>query len=465
MSGIRQSLSTIWVEFLSGTSIHGLKNTFAGQHGPVKKTLWFICFGVMVGILTYTTYNFFMKYFEYNFVTRTSVTYHSELEFPAVTLCNLHSFDKNNLNKSDPLVLEYVEHMYSQDVILNASDSKWRELVLNEEDLNMLGFGIHDMIIQGYLRNPLQTNVESKFSVTYRAPLQKCFTFNGRYSNGKYQNKPLKFQANSLLLLHLDTNFHRYAFGSVTAGFRLLVHHPDEPFHVHSPVTKLSPGYFHEINLFEKRYKYLSSPYNSYQNKDCLQVDKLNQGVSEDHFPYSHASCVVKSLTDFTQALCGCIIESLVHDNSSVVCTVAKRHSCVWQIWRGFHASSAAKFLDCKVPCSEIKYDYDLSSVLFTPGRRLHNRDSKTILYLKISFKDMMVTMTSHEPELDFKDIVSHLGGYMGFCLGASVLTLIELVELVLKCLKATKIHRHSLLNFTKAAPPTPGGTHEIHSV
>ncbi|XP_050418494.2 acid-sensing ion channel 1C-like [Patella vulgata] len=415
----------------------------------------------MVGTLMYTTCTFFMKYLEFNFVTRTSVTYHHELEFPAITLCSLNPFDKNkfkksniyNTNKADPRVADYVEHIRRGRRVINESYSKWIDLRPDETELNKLGFDINDMILNSLIKPGKSYNVKSEFSVTYPLPLQKCFTFNGRYWNKTYDHKPLKFKADTYLYLKLDTHTDRYAFNTWTIGVQLILHHPDDPFHNRSLSFVLSPGYLHRIQISEKRYKYLTSPYNSYQNQECVQVEKSNQGSGEYRPPYSYGDCIIKCLTNRTQSLCGCIIESLLHDSSSVFCTVAERHSCALRL------SRSPEFCDCKRPCFETKYDYELSSYTLTPDRW-----SPSTLFSTIEFKDMTITSVEHEPELDIGDIISHLGGYMGFCLGASVLTFIEMVEVVLKSLKAIRLHRQSTVNSPQISPPNPGENHEIDS-
>ncbi|KAK6194405.1 hypothetical protein SNE40_000043 [Patella caerulea] len=459
MAGIRHRLSTIWGEFLNETSLHGCKNTFAKQHGPLKRTLWFLCFGVMVGILVYTTVTFYLKYKEFNFVTKTSMRYHPEIEFPAVTICNLCRFyklknpDIDNFNKLDPLLMEYFNFLRSignASASFNPFDSKWQKLRLSSTDVNQLGLSIQEVVAFGDVKNQPLTNLESNFSITYRGPYEKCFTFNWRYSNQTHDEKPLMFQSAHELVLSLDTIQDRCYTNMLSRGFRLLLHHPDEPFHAHSPSTELASGHFHRMQVSKKEYQYLGSPYNSYQNQHCVQDSKRPKGSNEDPFPYSHASCVIECLTNRTQSLCGCVAEYLLHHNSSIFCTVTDRYSCSRDVWRSYFILKNTEVCDCKRPCSEIKYDYELSSM---PAKKDKTFDNK--IYLRISFKDMMVTTIKHEKEMDFGDIVSHLGGYMGFCLGASVLTLLELVEVVLKSLKAVSVHGHSLEKSPESTAPT----------
>ncbi|KAK6194949.1 hypothetical protein SNE40_000477 [Patella caerulea] len=325
---------------------------------------------------------------------------------------------------------------------------------------------MNDMIHFGVVDNNLLWKKTSHFTVTYRAPAEKCFTFNRRYSNNKSEN-PLMFHDKSFLNLFLDVKQDRYAFSSMTAGVRLLLHHPDEPIHAHSPSTILSPGHLYEIQISEKRYNYLPRPYNSYRNQDCVEIGKTNS-FSEVNSPYSHSGCIIKCLTDRTKSLCGCITESLFHDNASDFCTVAERQYCSLKIWRSFFHYTSGDLCSCKRPCSEVKYDYELSSVLFPAASYMntltranlsrnmtHARNN--LMYLKISLKDTMVTTNSHVQQLDFGDIIGQLGGYMGFCLGASLLTLMELVEVVLLSLKALVMHQHFKFNRQNVVPSSPG--------
>ncbi|GFO04856.1 acid-sensing ion channel 3 [Plakobranchus ocellatus] len=95
---------------------------------------------------------------------------------------------------------------------------------------------------------------------------------------------------------------------------------------------------------------------------------------------------------------------------------------------------------DCPRPCSFIRYSVALSasqlpslaSLPFTM-KYLNFTDEKklreNILELRVYFESDLVRRESHVAQYTAQTYLSSLGGQMGICMGASLISLVELLE------------------------------------
>ncbi|ESO97397.1 hypothetical protein LOTGIDRAFT_114942 [Lottia gigantea] len=184
---------------------------------------------------------------------------------------------------------------------------------------------------------------------------------------------------------------------------------------------------------------------------DCEQnLEKI--GSLKYFRRYTYKGCLLECLTKYVVNMCSCVTEYIVHNTTDVpYCTPFQRQDCVLPITRQFYldSSNSNNITDscvCPRPCSETKYITDLSSGTFPSIRAVdkliaanitqsleHARNN--LLKVTISFKDSMVEHIYHEPNMSISDTVSIIGGLMGFCLGASILSIVEFVETVFWCI------------------------------
>ena len=81
--------------FGSETSIAGINNSAKGK-SKVRSLVWFIIFSVLAYYTVVGIYDIVIEYFEYPVITSTDITYEPEVDFPAVTICNLNRVNCHN---------------------------------------------------------------------------------------------------------------------------------------------------------------------------------------------------------------------------------------------------------------------------------------------------------------------------------------------------------------------------------
>jgi len=87
--GIFKIISVTWSDFCSKTSIGGLCNV-GFTNSFIRKTYWLVVFTILSMITLPSFRATITSYLEYQVVTNTELTYRSNINFPAVTICNFN---------------------------------------------------------------------------------------------------------------------------------------------------------------------------------------------------------------------------------------------------------------------------------------------------------------------------------------------------------------------------------------
>ena len=82
-------------EFGAETSISGINNSAKGK-SKVRSTIWLLLFSLLAYLTVVGIYDIVVEYFQYPVITNTDLTYKPEVDFPAVTICNLNRVNCHN---------------------------------------------------------------------------------------------------------------------------------------------------------------------------------------------------------------------------------------------------------------------------------------------------------------------------------------------------------------------------------
>ena len=159
--------------------------------------------------------------------------------------------------------------------------------------------------------------------------------------------------------------------------------------------------------------------------------------------PYSLSACRKECQINHELSLCGCA--SHVHGGNNIeVCSYVVFNNCSFQALGEYTADPLIEAnCDCHPECKETIYDVYVSSsdinddsktcflkTLNIPELNINNFD-KNILSLKIFFGEMRYTLIEEQSLYTWVSLFGELGGQLGLCLGASVLTIAELLKLL----------------------------------
>lgn len=222
--------------FIAKSTLHGLHHCFDKTH-PVRRVIWSVLLVAALGLLIQKLYESTMHFLSFPFTTSTTIMFQDQIQFPAVSLCNL-----NDMRSS---------------VMLG---TKLHSILQNKSDLTLSGSEYRDTIRQAnhklehmlYKCKILDKNCSSSDFIQFNNDQgDRCFTFN-HGTNGKpilFFNKTGPSHA---LELTINVEEYEYYLANFYSGIRLILHGQDE-----TPVkmsgVMLSPGFITYVELKKKK--------------------------------------------------------------------------------------------------------------------------------------------------------------------------------------------------------------------
>nr|XP_034322243.1 acid-sensing ion channel 4-like isoform X1 [Crassostrea gigas] len=437
------NIQVLWSDFRDNTTMHGLKNANLKQRHRLRCCIWAAALISMGCFLIYITYEQVSNYFKYPTIINTHVQTETSVKFPAVTLCSASPLKKESL--PDILDLEYF--FLSQSVIgwmyppLNLSKSEYSRYHLplnaswvkdtanqNEDLFLFCKFDGKDRDCESSMK-PIVTQVGV------------CYTFNSRkYVSKKGHIMTSRTGSTSGLLLYLIVNQSNYVFNDVmAAGVKVIIHDQNDEPDVIDKGFFVSPGFSTFASIYKTEYRYLPSPFKMNGDQFCVDTKSLDYKNPLHYYDvYSKTACRMECKQNHVIRLCGC--RSPNDKGNETICSLVKLTECYKVESERFDQNGTAQGQClCPTECEYDEYQAQLSTGSF-PAKNYQavlnqmgiKNIRETYLELAIYFESLGVLKVEQKPEYSFEDIIGLLGGQMGLFLGASLLTLTELIEVIL---------------------------------
>ena len=433
----RQSLK----DFVLNFSSHGFQRVFypVGS-APTKvsklfRVIWLVAWGSAAVMMTYQMSEIFTKYFEYGKSTAISITRETSIPFPAVTICSQNGLDKNRvvswLNKCEPPtgvriydMLCYLPPAFQKDmdrthVSLNTYIRKFflelsnnhaamgqlelaRNLSFSRDNI-MYGWGFGDKNYENFIdfgldpvdfENPELLWKFSGYLVPEGSPpfrAGSCYTFN--------HSPQLGVSATEKSVLHVTLNktlVQQDCFNSVRMrgnrtfcgrGCYVVILHAPGTVPMLTDKVEIVCESSHISFQYEVR-SLLKAPYG-----DCVTNwgENATKAFRQANFTALHRYA-------YTEDSC------LALDS----------------VFRRFYSLA----LLCKPACSKNIYNTH-SSIWPTPW------DDESTIIVRVSHKRLEKKLVADVPAMTKSELLANVGGLLGLWLGASLLTLVEILELL----------------------------------
>ena len=437
------------------------------------KILWVICFTASTVYCIVWCWQNIPIYLQYQTYISTSLIQEIPTYFPAVSICNLKFSNKTKslkylsnllfpngtpiIKREDyPIdnVQDYVQYLdlFQQ----QAAISNYYNLTNSASQRN-LGYELSDMLY--FCSFNWDGCSANDFSYFYDSFYGNCFTFNsGTKANGtKVDNiqsaVPGPIYGLSLTLF-LGNPTDQSVYQIYGNGIAVVVHNQSNFPVFGTRRTMASAGMETDISINRNFVSYLGAPYGG-----CL-LDTLKTSAFASKSPYfdyivntqglsyDQGYCYLICLQDKIILDCNCSIGLLPNYGNSTACTSYFQILCMQK--------KVVKFLQnefpescvtgCPVSCNFIEYSTKVSSVtypneyykslLMTTSRvKASNISSsdldKSFLKVNIFYESMSYTQTTENAALTFMTFLSNVGGIFGLFIGVSILSCIELIELI----------------------------------
>ncbi|XP_067660435.1 amiloride-sensitive sodium channel subunit beta-like [Haliotis asinina] len=439
-----ENIHSLWTEFAQTTGFHGVNKLVSRRNVRLRCIWWTFAVLLMSAYMSYNLSRELMNYYRYPVITNTKVELREELPFPALTFCNQSPFNLTAVKEADP----YLEHYFNSASLLgsfngpiNWSDpgygstfSKrhsldwWKKIFMNPSQALVFCIMKNNWCVEAF--KPVVTN------------LGNCATFNWNASDVA-KVKVTGFNNN--LIIFANIHHDKYVLGSqMAAGLRVILHdsriHPD----VATSSFLAAPGTSTYAVIKRSTFQYLPAPYPSFGNRTCVDTSSPTfNNTLEYHELYTYETCLQECFTRIIFDKCGCVRPS-DHGTMEKICSIIEAYTCYWPTYGNVSQNpDVHSECGCEIPCNFDTYETQVSSSKFPSkvsiqytidlgygGNEKSLRDN--YLEIRVYFENLMLQVTEQIPKYTTETIIGNLGGQMGICLGASVLTLTELGEFFL---------------------------------
>ncbi|XP_078483012.1 acid-sensing ion channel 2 isoform X1 [Ciona intestinalis] len=446
-----------FVFFASNSTFHGISHIFTDGKFTLRRALWAVAFFSSLSLFLVQAYDRFIYYRSHPHVTKLDEEEASEIDFPALTICNMNSFRLSAITTDDYYYAgQYMFDIFDNQYNLKPSgyrDNKTWPYVLDKirpileqnndyqptkqdfsmfEFYNRTGYKVEGMVKMCKYRGINCTNMNDWSEVYTR--YGKCYTFNSGVKQPPL--KTLKGGVDNGLELLLDTQQNEYMPVwketdeiTIEAGFKVQIHVQSEPPFIHELGFGISPGFQTLVSTQEQRITFLPNPWGKCRNG----FDKSEHY----HFPnYSISACRISCETLYVYLHCNC---RMIHmPGKERYCTPEEYKTCADKAL-DFLVMTDDQLCVCETPCEVIRYNLEMStlqlpstqasSYLAYKYQVSEDYVRKNFAKLNIFFEALNYETIEQKVAYEIPGLFGDIGGQMGLFIGASILTILELVD------------------------------------
>ncbi|NXE50789.1 ASIC5 protein, partial [Casuarius casuarius] len=425
-------------EFASSTSFHGVHNIVQTQ-SKTRRALWLLVVMGSLAIVIWQICNRFIYYFSWPTTTSVYVQYVENVEFPAVTFCNLNRFQAHAVTN-----LQIIFFLWSivSGVLQEISMKDNFSQELNDFLLGNQNFSIKEFTRENgfYLNSSTLLECEFFGKPCYPEDFEHVFTEYGNCFTFNHNDLPVKRRVSVSgrgLSLLFDVNQAQFtddpSLGYIDAGIIYVVHSPKELPRFDGLGLSTPVGMHAQVAI-----RQLKTIIQEYPWGECKPDIKLRH-----HEIYSTYGCLQECKARYIQDWCGCL--PFILPGNARECDIQKFYSCVYpaiyEIELEGLCTAGTHNSTCPVPCEETDYPTTVTYSSFAGEKAIKFISAKlkrspeyirqNLVHIDIKYHDLNYKMTQQQKALTVADLLADVGGQLGLFCGASMITIIELLEYI----------------------------------
>ncbi|XP_048724677.1 acid-sensing ion channel 4 isoform X1 [Caretta caretta] len=454
------SFSQITARFLRVTKIHGLHHMGSHRQSRPRCLLWGLAFLLSLGLLGTWSSNRVGYLLSCPVQSRVRMERAAGLRFPAVTLCNHNPVRFLRLTKPDlysagqwlglagenrallPGLLEGLPHAQRRWLSRLANYSRFLPPRPSEGTMpslfHRLGHQIEDMLLACRFRG--EPCGPQHFTPVYTR-YGKCYTFN---ADGRRPRVARQGGRGNGLELMLDVQQEEYLpiwretnETSFEAGIRVQIHSQEEPPYIHQLGFGVSPGFQTFVSCQEQRLTYLPQPWGS------CRASVPGEQILPGYEGYSIAACRLQCEKEAVVSSCQCRMVHMPGNES--ICSPNVYIECADQTLDAALEDPQER-CSCPTPCNLTRYGKEISMVRIPNkgsarylARKYHRNETyirENFLVLDIFFEALNYEAIEQKKAYELAGLLGDIGGQMGLFIGASVLTILEILDYVYEVIR-----------------------------
>ncbi|XP_069832283.1 acid-sensing ion channel 5 [Dendropsophus ebraccatus] len=430
-------------DFALSTSFHGLhklvKGDDTGISGQIRRVLW----GVVVLVFVMAAFSQVcmrvINYFSCPTTTSVTVQYVEKIEFPSVTFCNLNRYQTNAVNNLS--VAFFMWNIVSTVLHYSNAGKNSGDLqeVLDFLQLNQ-NFSIKDFTKNHgfYINNSTLLKCDFFGNPCYPEDFEhifteygNCYTFN---YNSSISKKRVSTSGRGLSVL-FDIKQSEFtddpSLGYVDAGITFVIHSPKIPPRFDGLGLHCPAGMHAHTSI-----RCFKSVTQEYPWGECNPDLAL-----EYHEVYSTYGCLQECKAAYIKKECGCL--PFLLPGFGKECDIQQFYNCVsptiQRIEKDELCSIGTYHSACPVPCQETDYPASLSYSTFPSNKAADYLSTKlnknasymrnNLVYIDIRYQELNYKITKQQKAFTSSELLSEVGGQLGLFCGASMITIIEVME------------------------------------
>ncbi|KAL2781031.1 acid-sensing ion channel 5 [Daubentonia madagascariensis] len=386
-------------DFAISTSFHGVHNIVRNR-SKIRQVIWLVMVLGSVSLLLWQIYSRLVNYFTWPITTSIEVQYVEKMEFPAVTFCNLNRFQTDAVAKFG--VIFFLWHVVSK--------------VLHHQEISA-------------------NSTESKEAIDFVASHQNFSIEEFIKNNGFYLNNSTLLDCDFFgMPCGLKEEFtDNPALGFLDAGIIFVIHSPKKVPQFDGLGLLTPVGMHARVTI-----RQVMTVHQEYPWGEC------NPNIQLQNFgSYSTSGCLKECKAQHIEKQCGCL--PFLLPGNGIECDLQKSYSCVSPILDhielkelctvGTHNSS------CPVSCEETEYPATISYSNFPSKKALKYLSKKlnksqeyireNLVKIEINYSDLNYKITQQQKAVSVPELLADVGGQLGLFCGASIITIIEIIEYI----------------------------------
>ncbi|XP_076468401.1 acid-sensing ion channel 1-like [Babylonia areolata] len=425
-------------QIISDMTIHGVPHVADKEIAVWNRLLWLLGVCSSLGVFLAMFYWLQEDYYQYPYKTMVSSAPTYRLPFPAVSICNINTMDVSRVAYAESLrdIMSWTAFGPFNMHLDEAEDQHWQVLNMSAQTiLEQTDPGVNETIRACFYDGGIR-NCDELFDVTYWS-LTRCLTLDVS------KIKPASGTTN--LRVVVNVNEAGYVVQEdKSVGVKLFVHPVNDAPNFNAHTCAASPGFSTHVALKYQQMRMLGYPYKSYGDRYCVKTIDT-KGLPVTGSKYHLMPCLKHRAVMMAHQNCSCRTPFQT-DPDRPDCTLYQMLTCVIPILDVLtkeNLYNASASLGCPLPCDIEQYPASITFSYFPSSLAEHTLIAKNLiengtnirgnyLELNIYYSELILHKMEYVAEYSAMSIMGSIGGNLGFFLGASVVSVAEILELAI---------------------------------